>query len=182
MKAPLITLFCVALLTACSMQKNTSETSPIPVTNTYELQRQASLNAWDSLAKHYNYSYQYTVGFVSWTGYSNQTIITVNKGKVISRKFKETDPNNGVEVSAENTFVYEEDAKSLNTHEQGAKARTISELYTNCANHVKMDTATNTVYFTTFDNQIMKTCGYVPNGCADDCFFGIELDKIKWLK
>tara|TARA_R110000851_G_scaffold279768_1_gene433063 strand:- start:472 stop:612 length:141 start_codon:yes stop_codon:yes gene_type:complete len=44
-----------------------------------------------------------------------------------------------------------------------------------------VDKEKNTLYFETEINGIMTLCGFVPNGCADDCYQGISIDSFEWV-
>ncbi|MGA9326262.1 MAG: hypothetical protein WBV47_09460, partial [Salegentibacter sp.] len=67
-------------------------------------------------------------------------------------------------------------------HEEGAEALNIDELYDVCiSKYLVVSPAENTVYFNTWGEGVISTCGYVPDGCMDDCFIGFEMSHFEWM-
>lgn len=140
-----------------------------------------SLKAWDELKKINGNSYEYEVHFESWIGYESITKLKIVKGKVLSRSFEfyKPDPNTG-ELNVSSSYFENKD--DLGKHEEGALPRTIDQLYTSClSQYIIADIVENYVYFETDKNGIVNLCGFVPKGCADDCYKGISIDKFSWI-
>ena len=80
------------------------------------------------------------------------------------------------------TDSYTEVEGTLGSNENGASPMTIDELYNSCASdYLIVDKENNTLYFETETNGLMTLCGFVPNGCADDCFQGISINSFDWI-
>ena len=140
-----------------------------------------SRSLWLQMKEDNGDSYEYTVGVLSWTGDGNNTIITIDEGKAVARKYQEffMDPDTGVKTDG---FGYSETGADVGINEAGAKAMTMDELYGIClADYLVVDPENNTVRFETDGVGILTLCGFIPNGCADDCFVGINLSDFKWL-
>lgn len=85
-------------------------------------------------------------------------------------------------IAIETILKYTEEKEALNTHQEGSPAITLDELYDNCAAvYLKADTTKNRITFRVDEAGIVSSCGYTPKNCADDCFKGIHITKIKWL-
>lgn len=140
-----------------------------------------SRSLWLEMKEDNGDSYEYTIGVLSWTGHGNNTVITIEEGKVIGRIYQEyfMDPDNGDKTDG---FGYSETGVDVGSNEKGAKPLTMDDLYGIClAEYLVADPENNRVYFNTDELGLMVTCGFVPNGCADDCFQGISLSNFKWL-
>jgi hypothetical protein len=140
-----------------------------------------SRSQWLQMKEENGNSYEYTIGVISWTGDGNNTVLTIEEGKVVARKYEEffMDPDTGVKTYG---FRYSETGAEIGAHEKGAKPMTMDALYGIClAEYLVADPDNNTVYFNTDGQGIMTTCGFVPDGCADDCFVGINLFNFKWV-
>jgi len=140
-----------------------------------------SLNKWTYLKKINGESYTYQTTFLSWAGFGSTTQLKIAEGKVIARIYKEfsTDEQTG---QRKITDSYSEVEETLGSHEKGASPMTIDELYNSCASdYLIVDKENNTLYFETNINGLMTLCGFVPNGCADDCFQGISIDSFEWI-
>ena len=80
------------------------------------------------------------------------------------------------------TDSYDEtEPNEIGTNSGGEDPLSIDELYEDCAEYLAEAGPEDTVYFNTFDdNNIMKTCGYIPKWCMDDCFQGIRIDSVEF--
>ena len=47
--------------------------------------------------------------------------------------------------------------------------------------YLTVDEDLNKIYFDVDDLSILKSCGFVPNNCADDCFEGYSIAAFKCL-
>jgi hypothetical protein len=125
-------------------------------------------------------SYRYVVATSSWVGISTETTITVRAGKVTGRSYiqRRVTATPGVSVIS---AQWEETEATLNTHETGAATRTLDAIYEQAKNDWLKKRADATTYFETNNDGMISNCGYVPDGCADDCFVGITITKIERL-
>jgi hypothetical protein len=71
----------------------------------------------------------------------------------------------------------------LGSHDKGVSLLTIDDLYKSCASkYLIADSKNNTLYFDTELNGLMTLCGFVPNGCQDDCYQGVKINSFKWIE
>ena len=138
-----------------------------------------SYKAWQAFKASSNNAYRYLVATTSWTGYGTETVITVKNGKVVGRSYvAKLHANNGtgaVTVTAQWT----EDETQLSTHQEGAPALTLDAIYEQARTHWLLKRDDAKTYFEAKNNGMISSCGYVPNGCADDCFMGIHISLIE---
>lgn len=137
-----------------------------------------SYQSWLNFKASSNNSYRYQVNTNSWTGYSTESIITVQNGAIIKRTYiaKAIDPKtHGVVVVTE----WSEDKASLNTHKEGALTRTLDEIYAEAKNNWLLKRKDAKTSFEAKNNGMISSCGYVENGCQDDCFNGIYISLIE---
>lgn len=137
-----------------------------------------SRDTWLDFKKKSNNNYKYTVATFSWTGFSAQTIISVSNGVVIGRNYTAytKDGKTGQQTVYES---WTEDAATLNSHTGGAQALTLDAVYEKAAAvWLKADAKQNTISFEAKNNGMISACGYIPNGCMDDCFIGIHITDI----
>jgi hypothetical protein len=147
-----------------------------------EISYKESLNKWNELKNDNGNSYTYQTTFLSWAGFGSTTEFKVIDGKITTRIYHEFRTN---DKTGERNIIesYKEDEDTLGSHEKGASLLTIDELYSSCAsNYLVVDKDKNTIYFKTNINGLMTLCGFVPNGCADDCYVGISIDSFEWIK
>ena len=140
-----------------------------------------ALSIWEAGKKAHNNSYEFTLSSSSWTGYRQSTTFTVKEGKVVKRAFEES----GAEVGDYQHENWVEEGADLGTHERGKKLMTMDDIYTyakTCINMKKNEDGHEVeVSFKKDTAGIISTIGYVPNGCADDCFRGYHIYNFKWL-
>tara|TARA_B110001454_G_C12703910_1_gene427770 strand:- start:1472 stop:2032 length:561 start_codon:yes stop_codon:yes gene_type:complete len=140
-----------------------------------------SLNKWTDLKKVHGNSYIYQTTFLSWTGFGNTTEVKILENKVTARMYEEFIIDRKTEERMI-TDSYSEDEKTLGSHEKGLSPFTIDELYNSCASdYLTAAIENNTLYFETEINGLMTRCGFVPKGCADDCYQGILIDSFDWI-
>ncbi len=93
--------------------------------------------------------------------------------------------------------TYHEDSTKLNTHDEGSPTYTMEKLYTLYeTDYLTVDTNRttidstgtivpvsnyNTITFNVSNEGIIRTCGYTPNNCMDDCFVGVYINAFEWL-
>ncbi len=140
-----------------------------------------SYDKWEDFKKANNNSYYYTVKTVSWDGNSTATSIIVHNGVVTARVYKRylMDGSNGQQTLKAS---WNEDTASLNSHQEGAETLTLDQVYDKAKNvWLKADKKENAISFEAKNDGMISSCGYVPNGCMDDCFIGISISEIKPL-
>jgi hypothetical protein len=141
---------------------------------------QKSYQAWINFKASSGNSYRYTVISGSWTGSTSETIITVESGKLKRRSYvlKTPQPNSNTLAVRES---WDEDESTLRTHEHGAAALTLDEIYEKAKTEWLLKREDATAYFETKNAGMISSCGYVPDNCADDCFRGIYISSIEKL-
>jgi hypothetical protein len=141
-----------------------------------------SYSQWVKLKKLNGESYEYQTTFGSWTGYGMQTVIQVRNGAVAARTCFAYQFN--TETLTKDTIdSYSETGSEIGSHLAGAAPLTVDELYDTCVRkYLRVSEKENTVYFETNGDGLLNLCGYVPDGCMDDCYNGITIDTIKWIK
>ncbi|MCF6403107.1 hypothetical protein L3C95_09495 [Chitinophaga filiformis] len=146
----------------------------------YENDFSRSENVWKKFKASSGNSYRYMVTNGSWAGTLSETIVTVENGRVMGRSYlyKVREVPNGPLVIRDQ---WEEDASSLGSHQQGAAQLTLDEIYQRAENDwlKKRDDAES--YFETKNGGMISLCGYVKNGCMDDCFIGVTIAYIEKL-
>lgn len=157
-------------------QKQTPDTEQVQVEGIT-----ASQQHWEAEKTRHENSYRYTVRFISAFGFGSTTVVTVMDGTVTGRNFEAfTTSGTGTRTV---TQSWSETAGDLMSHPEGAEAATLDVIYGRCQEKwLKVDTKTNKTYFENKHNGIISLCGYVPNGCQDDCFEGVRLSAFEWLR
>lgn len=139
-----------------------------------------SKSSWHNMKQENGNSYEYTLEVISFTGHGNRTSMSIDNGKVMERSFMTffLDPDTG---DLEETPVYTETGAEVGSNSEGARPLTIDALYEICASeYLVVDAEDNMIYFDTNGEGVMSLCGYVPVGCADDCFEGITFSHFAW--
>ncbi len=165
-------LNCLLFFTSCENDDNKNE-------NTVTIEYSKSLAIWNTLKTEKGNSYSYKVTTSSFTGFKSETIITITNGVATNRSYTSSttkDPNTA------DLLTYEEDASNLGSNIDGAKPITLDQVYEICQQDLTADPAENKIIFETFDNGLLKQCGFISNACQDDCFMGITIAEIKFIK
>lgn len=129
-----------------------------------------------------NNSYQYVVTGSSFSiPNSWETTITVSNGVVIQRDFLYTGTTQNI---PDDQLKWTENQSQINTHQSSnaASAITLDEVYSKAEKEWLIKSKNTTSYFETKNNGLISTCGYVENGCMDDCFTGINIKSITKLQ
>lgn len=138
-----------------------------------------SKQKWEELKSEHGNSYIYQTGFGSVFGFGYLYEIRVEDGVIVSRKYKASKIKNG---KSKITEQWIEKGDKIGTKNDYAPPKTIDELYELAEKeYLDINEEENYVYFYTFPNGILKTCGYFPKNCADDCFEGVKIIGIKWI-
>jgi len=144
----------------------------------YDSKFDKSYQKWLDFKKSANNSYRYETLTSSWTGYSTKSTITVRAGKVVGRSYLAQSiadqQTNAIKVEEEWT----EDEGNLNSHPRGFNTITLDEIYQKAKNDWLLKRKDAKTYFETENNGMLSSCGYVSNGCMDDCFTGIYISSI----
>ncbi|MFH6996123.1 hypothetical protein [Flavobacterium sp. FlaQc-48] len=162
-------LFIITLIISCSSDESLS----------YKNDFQSSQATWLNFKESSKNSYKYVVaGGSVFATYSWQTTITVSNGKIIYRNFKYI--GNTANIPAEQ-LEWTENESEINSHQNGAAALTLDEIYAKAKEEwlIKRKNATN--YFEAKNDGLISQCGYVEKGCMDDCFVGITIKSIERL-
>ena len=139
-----------------------------------------SLKVWKELKKTRGASYIYKTKFISWAGYKNETKITIKNDVPVAREFQESFMS--YLEDAPTPEFYSENIENLGTNKKGSPAVTIDNLYKECEKKLKASYKHSYVTFKMNGDGIIKSCGYTPLNCADDCFEGVSIDEFEWIK
>ena len=138
----------------------------------YKSDFEKSYITWLNFKKNNTDSYRYRVDGVSWTGWRWQTIITVTKGEVTGRSYERKYQD---EIEEGWTEIGDE----LGTHNMGAELLTMDQIYDKARNEWLIDRENAEVFFERDKKGLISVCGYVENGCMDDCFVGIRIGYVE---
>ena len=149
----------------------------------YESDFDKSHREWLSFKNSSGNSYRYKVEGGSWTGFGWYTIITVTNGNVTQREFKLTPPPGNTAVIPADKLAWTEKENELNTHTQSGAAAvmTLDQVYEKARTEWLLKREDAKVYFEAKNNGLISSCGYIKDGCADDCFIGINIAYIQTL-
>lgn len=141
-----------------------------------------SQKAWLEFKESTNNSYKYTAVAGSWVGISWETIITVSDGKIVERHFKYIMTDGLSEDFPVEELEWIENENDIGSHKNsGAEPLTLDEIYAKAEKEWLLKRENSKTYFETENNGLISTCGYVENGCMDDCFIGINIKTIEAL-
>jgi len=144
----------------------------------YENSFESSYQEWLSFKKTSGNSYHYVVTGGSVFGPGWQTDITVTHGKVTQRHFKFTSVTGLGNIPSE-ALEWTENENEINSHTtSGAEVLTLDQVYEKARTEWLIKRKDAKAYFETKNNGLISTCGYVPDGCMDDCFVGINIAAI----
>jgi hypothetical protein len=145
----------------------------------FENDFEKSRKAWKAFKKSSGNSYKYTVIFSSWTGTRSETIITIDNGMVVRREFKYIVTQYLPENFPTEELKWIENKNEINTHNYtGADPLTLDEVYAKAENEWLLKRDNAKTYFEAENNGMISHCGYVNDGCQDDCFNGISISYI----
>ncbi len=76
---------------------------------------------------------------------------------------------------------WQEEGGALGTHQYtgAAEVLTLDEVFDKAANDWLVKNEDRQTYFEAKNNGMISLCGYVPEGCQDDCFTGIRIASIE---
>lgn len=140
-----------------------------------------SLANWKTLKTQNSNHYTYASTFGSFSGFAWRTTFEVKDDVVVKRQYEETKVDDAGKTST--TVIWTEQGDEVGKNEQGAKARTLEEVYAFCKDEVlNQNPFSNTLILELEDNSILKTCYYIPNGCQDDCSSGLNVRDFGFLE
>lgn len=142
-----------------------------------------SVNAWLDFKETSNNSYEFVVPGASWTGLRWETTIQVAEGTIMQRHFKFTSTVDLTAEIPEEELEWTENESEINsrTNTIAAQALTLDEIYEKAKREWLIDRNNAKTFFEAENEGLISTCGYVENGCMDDCFVGISLKNIRKL-
>ena len=142
-----------------------------------------SHNIWLSFKEKNANSYTYEVVQSSWVGVSSQTILTVKAGKVTQRYFKMFVPPTYQTSIPADRLEWTESESEIDTHPNSGAAAplTLDEVYEKARTEWLPKRSKAKAYFEAKNDGMISDCGYVEDGCQDDCFIGIDIAFIHSL-
>lgn len=183
MKNKILTLLLIISFLMVNLSCDTNNASNSQNIKAYN----TNLENWKHLKLISGASYVYEISTASFSGHGSTTQITVQNDIVVSRTYESYSiyDENNTYLGYENRLItssYTENSETLGTNTDGASPLTIDELYNTClSDYLSVDPDTNTITFNVNDFNIISNCYYVPDGCQDDCKFGITITNFQWL-
>lgn len=173
MKKLFLSVLCLALFfTACKKDAVTTDFD-------------RSYAKWLAFKKSQNNSYSFTAVTSSFVLFNTETKITVVNGAITARDFASYQYHQSQGTDTLTRVIvdqWHEDKTNLNSHNNSPWLLTLDDVYAKAnADWLSVDAHKNTIYFETKNNGMISTAGYYPNGCADDCFTGINISSISAL-
>jgi hypothetical protein len=172
-------LFCNTLLSCSSNDTDRGE-----ITGESGVSYNDSRTMWKELKAQNDETYNYTMSFISWSGFGSRTTITVKDGLVSKREYLyfEQILNEVSELEEVEIESYTEAGEEIGSNSEGFDPLLIDELYETCiSEYLIVNTDENDIYFNTNDAGIISSCGFVEKGCVDDCFIGFRISEFQWL-
>lgn len=171
-------IYFITLLLVSSLFFSCSSDDDLDHQNDFE----KSQKEWLVFKESSDNSYKYVVyGGSVFTSYGWETTLTVSNGKIIQRDFKYTGKTENIPADK---LEWTEKENEINTHEASGAASplTLDEIYEKAKTQWLVKRKNASAYFESENNGMISKCGYVENGCMDDCFAGITIKSIVALK
>ena len=139
-----------------------------------------SYQTWLNYKNSIHNSYRYTQYYGSVFGYYTEIKIGINDGKFVSRDLILVKSHLDGTNKGDTLKQWHEDVSSINTHGvEAGDLLTIDDIYDQSRKvYLKADVKKNMIIFEANNKGIISSCGYIPNGCQDDCFNGINISSI----
>lgn len=141
-----------------------------------------SLNSWQYYKKTNNDTYRYTqvisTSVFNTNGGGAEIRVRVSNGIITQRDFTRFEIKAGTK---ERVIIEEwrETGAQVNTNADVPKSLTFDEIYDKAEHEwLNKDEKENTIIFETNVDGLILNCGYVPKGCQDDCFTGINIKVV----
>lgn len=150
----------------------------------YQSNFEKSYKEWVKFKETSGNSYRYQISGGSWVGMGWQTDITVSEGKVVQRHFKLSFPVGWTgSMPDADKMEWTENENEINSHEpnSAAEAVTLDVIYEKARTNWLKKRGNAKTYFEAKNNGLISSCGYVEDGCQDDCFNGINITSIELL-
>ncbi len=165
-------LFICILTNSCKSEDNNN------YTNEFETSKANWLNFKESSSDSYKYIVSGGSVFVT---YGWETTITVSNGVIIQRALSFTGDTTDLEL-LEHEWTENEDEINTHPYSVAALPLTLDEIYTKAEENWLISRENTTNYFETDNNGLISVCGFIENGCMDDCFAGIRISSIESLE
>ncbi|MEL6254638.1 MAG: hypothetical protein AAFR87_21690 [Bacteroidota bacterium] len=178
MKSPFIRLsFSLLVLTSFfSCQEDPLE----EISGSLNINLKESLESWESLRSVEGNSYYYVARQILGFNFSASTKITVRDGEVVERSCDFFSLNQQGEMVKDSSYI--ESGSDLGMNIQGSPLRNIDEIYKSCSEtYIFADPNRYEIVFETFENGILKDCGFTYTHCFEECFLGVRLTEFEWL-
>jgi hypothetical protein len=135
-----------------------------------------SLQSWESARDDANNSYTYTSEFQSFLGFGGRTTIVVDQGVVVERHYK------AQHISGGDAIQWSEVGGDVGTHDEGAQALLVDDLYTICAQDILTnDEETHWInLFIDSSDGLLRSCTASHRLCNDDCSRGPNIASISF--
>ena len=143
-------------------------------TTDHRTQLEKSLQAWQKLKKECGGNYSYRVRWSSFAGFGHETVVVVQRNRVVERRFTEFNRRRPSPPPAESEKPTDpggwvEGKRELGSHKQGAAAVTLDQLYEQAAKVLQKELAPNTGRYLRFNQQgLLLSCFDVDRRIADD--------------
>ncbi|MEM8888657.1 MAG: hypothetical protein AAGD28_11795 [Bacteroidota bacterium] len=147
-----------------------------------EVNFKESLDTWESLRSAEGDSYYYISRLNRGFGFGVEisTKITVTDGEVVERATNFFSPDSLGQIVLDSSYL--ETGAELGSNIWGAQVRTMDEIYNTCSEtYLFADPNRYEIVFETFENGILKDCGFTYPQCFDECFQGVRLNEFAWL-
>ncbi|BAV05916.1 hypothetical protein SAMN05421788_11712 [Filimonas lacunae] len=145
----------------------------------YRSEFDQSYQTWLRFKDSSHNSYQYLTVTSSVFGFGSETLVTVQAGKVTGRSYTSKQYANDGTGNSTVLIQWTEDESSLLTHGIDSVILTLDDIYEKARVDWLVKRGDATTYFETKNRGMISSCGYIPNGCQDDCFHGINIAYIK---
>lgn len=169
----LILLFAISLLYSCE--------SDLEYGRDFFKSKREWLAFKDATGNTYTYTVTGSspVGGIAW-----ETELTISGGNIIKRAFQFTWTAGLPEDFPEEELAWIETGSELDTHEftPAADLLTLDDVYEKATQEWLQKRSDTKTYFETENDGMISLCGYVPIGCADDCFRGIRIASISAME
>jgi hypothetical protein len=137
---------------------------------------QESRNTWLTFKNKSGNTYTYLTSFGSVFGFGSKGSISVSNGVIVRRTYELSRYDQTVKTVLES---WTETGTQIGTHSNGIELLTLDDIYEKAKMQwLSVDRSKNRVVFEADNNGMISSCGFVPNGCMDDCFNGIRITSI----
>lgn len=149
----------------------------------YQSDYDKSLKVWENFKQNNNNTYQYTVGGGSWTGIGWKTMLIIKDGVVTSREFSYVYPDDWQgTIPSEEELSWNETGDEVGSHDSdsgpASPVWTLDDVYKKAKEDWLQKRKNTQTIFDTENEGMISQCGYIPDGCKDDCFVGITITSI----